>query len=503
MRNRITLFILLLASGAFAQEPAELTLQLPARKVVRIPASLRDFVASFELAPLATCTESEPNETLENADPITLPGDCNGSAASSDAFSIRINYNDGTQDGVEDVYKLVLTQTKDINLDLTWSNSGADLDLFVFRQNGSSLESVAGSTTDGASAESAGTGALSPGTYFIGVSAVTGSSPYNLAFAEFTTSSSCSEDTTTICLNNGRFRVRATYTANGQSGNAGAVRLTGDTGFFWFFNNGNVEVVLKVLNACGLNNRWWVFASGLTDVQTTITVTDTQTGTTKQYNTAGGGAFQPIQDTNAFATCSSCTYSLSTPSASFASAGGSGGVSVITQGGCPWTAVSNSSFITITGGASGNGGGTVNYSVAANSSTTARTGTITAAGQTFTINQSGSSGGGSFNGTWSGTTSQGKTIAFTVTNNLITTVSVGWRAAGSCTAEGDVTVTYTPGRPITSGNTFTLTSSGPLAMTINGTFNSSNSASGTASFTYNQPFPPCSATGSATWTASK
>jgi hypothetical protein len=501
MRIRITLFILLVASSALAQEP-ELTLQLPARKVVRVPASLRDFAAPFELAPLATCNESEPNETLENADTITLPGDCNGNVGSSDSFSIRINFNDGTSDGIEDVYKLVLTQTKDINLDLTWSSSAADLDLFVFRQNGSSLESVAGATTDGAAAESAGTGPLSPGTYFIGVSAVTGSSPYNLAFAEFTTSSSCGEDTTTMCLNNGRFRARATYTANNQSGSAGAVRLTGDTGFFWFFNNANVEAVVKVLNGCGLNNRWWVFASGLTDVQVRLTITDTQTGTTKEYTTPGGGAFQPIQDTNAFATCSSCTYSLSTSSASFGSSGGSGGVSVITQGGCSWTAVSNSSFITITSGGSGVGGGTVNYSVAANTSSSARTGTITVAGQTFTINQSGTSGGGSFNGTWSGTTSQGKSISFTVTNNLITNVSVGWRASGGCTVDGDSSVTYTPGRPIT-GNSFTLTLSGPQGFTINGTFNSSSSASGNASFTFNQPFPPCSATGSATWSATR
>jgi hypothetical protein len=43
--------------------------------------------------------------------------------------------------------------------------------------------------------------------------------------------------------------------------------------------------------------------------------------------------------------------------------------------------VSNATFITITSGSSGTGNGTVNYSVAANTGTTSRTGTMTIAGQ--------------------------------------------------------------------------------------------------------------------------
>src|SRR5439155_1078934 len=58
---------------------------------------------------------------------------------------------------------------------------------------------------------------------------------------------------------------------------------------------------------------------------------------------------------------------------------------------CSWTAVSNVSWITITGGASGTGIGTVTYSVATNSGSTARTGTLTIAGQTVTITQAANS----------------------------------------------------------------------------------------------------------------
>jgi hypothetical protein len=57
------------------------------------------------------------------------------------------------------------------------------------------------------------------------------------------------------------------------------------------------------LNACTLNSRFWVFAGGLTNVRVVMTVTDTQTGTVKTYTNPQGVAFQPIQDTSAFATC--------------------------------------------------------------------------------------------------------------------------------------------------------------------------------------------------------
>src|SRR5206468_9799643 len=49
--------------------------------------------------------------------------------------------------------------------------------------------------------------------------------------------------------------------------------------------------------------------------------------------------------------------------------------------------LSNVSWITITGGASGTGIGTVTYSVATNTGASPRTGTLTIAGQTVTITQ--------------------------------------------------------------------------------------------------------------------
>ncbi|HEY0546529.1 MAG TPA: M36 family metallopeptidase [Pyrinomonadaceae bacterium] len=89
-----------------------------------------------------------------------------------------------------------------------------------------------------------------------------------------------------------------------------------------------------------------------------------------------------------------CTFSISPSSASYAAAGGSGSVSVTAGAGCSWSALSNAAFITITAGASGSGNGTVSYSVASNAGSTSRTGTMTIAGQTFTVTQAGTGGCG-------------------------------------------------------------------------------------------------------------
>jgi hypothetical protein len=106
-----------------------------------------------------------------------------------------------------------------------------------------------------------------------------------------------------LYLNNNRFKVDVHWTTSGGSGSGTPVKLTSDTGYLWFFTASNVEMVIKVLNGCGVGGHYWVFAGGLTNVATQITVTDTQTGASKTYRTVAGPPFQPIQDTSAFATC--------------------------------------------------------------------------------------------------------------------------------------------------------------------------------------------------------
>ena len=61
-------------------------------------------------------------------------------------------------------------------------------------------------------------------------------------------------------------------------------------------------------------------------------------------------------------------------------------------GSCSWTAASNAAWITVTSGATGNGNGSVAFAVAANLGAS-RTGTLTIAGQAFTVTQAAVVGG--------------------------------------------------------------------------------------------------------------
>jgi len=114
----------------------------------------------------------------------------------------------------------------------------------------------------------------------------------------------CVTDASTMCLSNGRFQVTAVWQkTDGTSGSGTAVPLTSDSGYFWFFDPTNIELVTKVLGACAIDGNYWVFAAGLTNVQVTVTVLDTSNGVTEKYVNAQGSAFPPIQDTAAFPTC--------------------------------------------------------------------------------------------------------------------------------------------------------------------------------------------------------
>jgi hypothetical protein len=105
-------------------------------------------------------------------------------------------------------------------------------------------------------------------------------------------------------LRGGRFSATATFrTPGGTLGDAHAVALTDDSGYFWFFDARNVEILLKVLDGCGTNGRYWVFAAGLTDVEVEFEVTDTATGARRAYSNPRGSPFVPVQDTAAFHSC--------------------------------------------------------------------------------------------------------------------------------------------------------------------------------------------------------
>ncbi len=74
---------------------------------------------------------------------------------------------------------------------------------------------------------------------------------------------------------------------------------TGATGFFWFFNEANIELAAKVLDGRALNGRFWLLYGGVSDVEYTLTVTDTVTGLSENYRNEQGSICGGV-DTDAF-----------------------------------------------------------------------------------------------------------------------------------------------------------------------------------------------------------
>jgi hypothetical protein len=113
----------------------------------------------------------------------------------------------------------------------------------------------------------------------------------------------CLNGGTTLCLDEGRFKVEVAWNTKDGTGFGSAVPLTDLSGYFWFFNPANVELTIKVLNGCSLNNHYWIFLSGLTNVGVQVTVTDLQTGTKKTYFNPRNHTIDTVLDTSAMAVC--------------------------------------------------------------------------------------------------------------------------------------------------------------------------------------------------------
>ena len=105
----------------------------------------------------------------------------------------------------------------------------------------------------------------------------------------------------TLLLDDGRFEVRVEWSTADDRGVARTVRpRTGDSGLFWFFDPANWEVLVKVLDGCGVNGHHWVYAASATSLPLELTVTDTETGEVRRYEVSPG-ADTAIADPAAFA----------------------------------------------------------------------------------------------------------------------------------------------------------------------------------------------------------
>ena len=113
-------------------------------------------------------------------------------------------------------------------------------------------------------------------------------------------------DANTLCLNN-RFLVntfwRTSPAALPTDGQASVAVNTTNSGIFWFFSADNWELMVKALNGCGLNNRFWIFSAATTNVFYRMEVLDVSGARQKIYFNYPGPPAPAVTDTDAFATC--------------------------------------------------------------------------------------------------------------------------------------------------------------------------------------------------------
>ena len=159
-----------------------------------------------------------------------------------------------------------------------------------------------------------------------------------------------------------------TITVNALGGNSN-VGVTAPAGCTWTASSG-VNWVTVASGSSGSGNGTTTLSVGV-NLGSSRSGTATVAGQTITINQAA----------------TLCQWSIKPTSAGAKGNGDDGTVAVTAGSGCPWTATSDVPWITVTSGASGSGNGTVAYTVARNTTNTARTGTITIAGQTFTVNQ--------------------------------------------------------------------------------------------------------------------
>ncbi|NJL28320.1 MAG: vanadium-dependent haloperoxidase [Thermoanaerobaculia bacterium] len=118
----------------------------------------------------------------------------------------------------------------------------------------------------------------------------------------------CAPSGSRLCLGGGRFAAEVDWRTQPANDDAAtgigfATPITRDSGGFWFFDEDNTEIIVKVLDACDTENRFWVFAGGATNVEYVLRVTDTRSGETRTYYNPLDHMAGAVLDSEAFATC--------------------------------------------------------------------------------------------------------------------------------------------------------------------------------------------------------
>jgi hypothetical protein len=301
---------------------------------------------------------------------ITVTGGAAGTGNGTVSLSIAANPASGLRAGTVTIAGQTVTVTQQ-GVPCTTSISPASVSAPAGSTNGTvNVAAPAGCAWTAASnaawltinsgAAGSGAGAV---TYMVSANAASSVRSGSLTIGGQTFNVSQSGTTCTTTFNPGSVSI-------GTGGGAHTVDVATGTGCAW---SATPSVPWVVITSGG---------SGTGPGTITYTVA-ANTGTSSRNGTiaVAGSPFLIAQ-------AGTCAYFVSPLSVTAGAAAATANVFVNAAAGCSWTAVSQSQWLTITSGESGSGGGTVALSAAANDTASARVGTATIAGQTFTINQS-------------------------------------------------------------------------------------------------------------------
>jgi hypothetical protein len=116
----------------------------------------------------------------------------------------------------------------------------------------------------------------------------------------------CAANAKTLCLGGGRFAATVTWQDfNGKSGDAMVAEKSASSGAFSFFAAQDWDLMVRVVDGCGANARYWVLAAAPTNLKVTLKVEDTKTGQVRTYRNPLGQIPGGVIDKNAFAGCPS------------------------------------------------------------------------------------------------------------------------------------------------------------------------------------------------------
>jgi plastocyanin len=260
--------------------------------------------------PVINDTVVESSETVLLALSSPIGGAALDAAHQGAMLTIQDNDTTGGGGPVAAPTNLTATAASTSEIDLAWTDNASNETGFSIERRGvgGTYQVVA---TTGANVHNAAVTGLDPASFSlfrVRATGTTANSPYSAEAPAATLADigACVPGPDALCLTGGRFKASVDWHTSTTTGSGFAVPLPAapQSGLFYFFDPTNIEMLIKVLNACVPPfNHYWVFFAATTNVEFAVVVADTQTGKTVAYFNPLNRSAPPVQDVNAFATC--------------------------------------------------------------------------------------------------------------------------------------------------------------------------------------------------------